>query len=645
MNPQIAVIGSSTAPKILLVRQLGEPDTVRKDIKTRSTFALVLLRSTVALVLLALPAALLHPQEPQQWPQDDPPTEQAPGYAQPQYAQPQQGYPQLYSPPNPQQGYYSQPASQPYTQQPDYGQQPGYAQAQGMNAEQLEQLVAPIALYPDALLAQILAASTYPAQIAAADQWLRGMGNAPPEQVAAAANAQTGWDPSVKALTAYPQVLSMMNQNLQWTTSLGNAYYNQPQDLLQTVQVLRQRAESAGNLQSSPQEGVTNNQGYIALAPPNPEVVNVPTYDPWAVYGQPITPYPDYSPLDAFGSVVGAGLQYGLSFAVSPFLSTPFGLLSWGLDWLGSAILFNHDPWCSNSYSVADWGFPHGGPRAFRGGEYARYGDRNGHGWNSNGNQQGFNRGGGRYPVARPGQGFVGSNRYGDNRGTNFPTARPGQSFQGREWGGTTRGNPGYSSQTHPAMPQQYALNHLPPPVAHPQPYQGSPQSFGNRGQSYGYGSQSYAPRPQPYSNNGQRPSFGSGYDPRPMQNYGRGHSLGYGAPSQTYRAPTPSFGGHGYSQPPSNSFAGSYGNHSGGFHLFGGGHNNAPSYGGSHSFGGGGHSFGGSSHSFGGGGHSFGGGGGHSFGGGGHSFGGGHSGGGHSGGGHSGGGGHDHHH
>lgn len=613
--------------------------------------ALVLLRSAVALVLLTLPLAAIRAQEPepQQWPQDDDYGQQ-PASPQPQYAQP-------YS--DPQQGY----NSQPYGQQPGYGAQPGYgqplaygqpqgyAQAQGMNAEQLEQMAAPIALYPDALLAQILAASTYPAQVAAADEWLRSMGDAPAEQIAAGAAAQTGWDPSVKALTDYPQVLSMMNQNLPWTTALGNAYYNQPQDLLQTVQVLRQRAEAAGNLQSTPQEQVATNQGYITVAPANPQVVYVPTYNPWAAYGQPIAAYPDYQPLDAVGAIVGDAVQFGLSFAVSPYLA-PFNLLGWGLDWLGHAILFDHDVWYSHSGSVRDWGFPHGGPRAFRGGEFARYGDRGGRfgggygqgGWNRYGNQsgfnrqQGFNRGGGQFPVARPAQGY--ENRYqgGYNRGSNYPVARPGQGYAG----GSNRGYSGYGNQTHPAMPQQggprqYAYNRGPSAVG-PQSYRGTPQSFAGHGQiygSYGYGSQSYA-RPQQPSNYGQHSAFGSGAYSRGTPVYGGGgRNYGFSAPSRSYRAPTPSFG-HGAGRPPSNAFAGNYGQsgHSGGFHLFGGGHN-------SQSFGGSSHSFGGGNHSFSGGGHSFGGGG-HSFGGGGHSFGGGHSGGGHSGGGHSGGG---HHH
>src|ERR1700738_321174 len=110
------------------------------------------------------------------------------------------------------------------------------------------------------------------------------MGNAPPEQIAAGASEQVGWDPSVKALTAFPQVLGMLTGNLQWTTGLGNAYYNQPQDVLQTVQVLRGR-----------QEQVVDNPGYISVAPANPEVVYVPEYNPWVVYGAPVAPYPYFT--------------------------------------------------------------------------------------------------------------------------------------------------------------------------------------------------------------------------------------------------------------------------------------------------------------------------------------------------------------
>ncbi|HUP04586.1 MAG TPA: DUF3300 domain-containing protein, partial [Bryobacteraceae bacterium] len=262
-------------------------------------------------------------------------------------------------------------AQSQYIPQPQYAYAPqvqlyapqGYAQ-RPLSPQELTQLVAPIALYPDPLVAQILAASTYPAQISAADQWRRSIGNAPAEQIAAGADAQTSWDPSVKALTAFPQVLAMLNQNLQWTTSLGNAYYNQPQDLLQTIQVLRQRAEQAGNLQSTPQEQVYDNQGAIDIAPANPQIVYVPAYDPWSAYGEPVTPYPGFSLLGEIGSWIGTGfMHFGPGVAMSAFLGTPWGWLGWGLDWLAHAILFHHDDYWTNSNSVRDWGFPRGGPR------------------------------------------------------------------------------------------------------------------------------------------------------------------------------------------------------------------------------------------------------------------------------------------
>ena len=609
------------------VNRLAKKIHPRCQFNLLSSF-LVLRTLAVALVLLALPAALVRAQEPEPWPQDDDYGTQV------QNAQPYNIHQQPYNDPqypqaNQQQGYYGQgyPQQPGYAPQQDDGQGPAYMPAQAMNAQQLEQLLAPIALYPDALLAQILAASTYPAQIAAADQWRRSMGGAPPDQIAAIANGEGGWDPSVKALTAYPQILDMMNQNLQWTTALGNAYYNQPQDVMETVQVLRQRAESVGNLQSTPQEQVTADQGYISVAPSNPEVVYVPTYNPWVVYGQPIAAYPGYEPIDTIGAIVGAGVQFGLQFAVGAFLA-PFNLLGWGLDWFGHAILFDHDVWCSRSGSVHDWGFPHGGPRAFRGGEWARYGGygRGGYGgygnrggMNGYRNQPGYGGGGGHFPVARPMQGS--ENRYGGyNRAGNAPIARPGGGGNGFGHpinGGPVRGYLGSGGGTHPAMPgQSYAYHGPTAPVARPQPYRGNPQRYGYSG-------------PQQFSNYGQHGRPGSGSYPRAF-----GGGQGYRAPSEAYRAPTPNFG-HGFGPPPSRAFAGNSG-HSSGLHFFGGGHNSAPSYGGGHSFGGGGggHSF------FGGGGHSGSGGGGHSFSGGGHSFGGGHSGGGHSGGG-----GHGHHH
>src|SRR6202050_2157261 len=185
--------------------------------------------------------------------------------------------------------------------------QPGSAAIEPLGAQQLQQLVAPIALYPDTLVAQVLTAATYPAQVADADRWRRTQGYASSDQIAAGADAQS-WDPSVKALTAFPQVLEQMNYNLQWTTQLGNAYYNQPQDVLEAVQGMRQRAQAAGNLRSTPQETVNYDQGNIVLAPVSPQVMYVPVYNPWAVYGQPVAPYPGFSLLGALGSFIGSSV-------------------------------------------------------------------------------------------------------------------------------------------------------------------------------------------------------------------------------------------------------------------------------------------------------------------------------------------------
>lgn len=265
----------------------------------------------------------------------------------------------------------AQPAGNP-DEAPEYGQQtygdesaPGSQQP--LDASQLEQLVAPIALYPDALVAQVLAASTYPTQVQEADRWRQAQYNAPPEQIAAGADMQS-WDPSVKALTAVPQVLAQMDRNLQWTTDLGNAYYNQPQDVLEAVQVMRGRAQAAGNLRSSPQEIVRDDGSNIVVAPANPQVVYVPAYNPWAVYGAPISPYPGFSLLGTVGDFfASSAIRFGLGVAMTAFTHTPWGWLAWGLDWLAHSLMFHGAGYYSHSATVAHWGFPHHGFYAYAG--------------------------------------------------------------------------------------------------------------------------------------------------------------------------------------------------------------------------------------------------------------------------------------
>ncbi|HXW92808.1 MAG TPA: DUF3300 domain-containing protein, partial [Terriglobales bacterium] len=235
---------------------------------------------------------------------------------------------------------------------------------QPLDAERLEQLVAPIALYPDTLVALVLTASTYPAQVAEADRWRQMEGFASSEQVAAGADAQN-WDPSIKALTAFPQVLAQMAQNLPWTTDLGNAYYNQPSDTLEAVQVMRRRAQAAGNLEATPQEAVNYVGGYIQLAPVNPQLIYVPTFNPWIVYGAPVSPYPGFSLVTTLGSFLASSVvHFGIGIALTAFTRMPWGLLAWGLSWLAQAVLFHNTNYYSHSTTVADWGLPRGGLRA-----------------------------------------------------------------------------------------------------------------------------------------------------------------------------------------------------------------------------------------------------------------------------------------
>src|SRR6266478_2502481 len=139
-------------------------------------------------------------------------------------------------------------------------------QAAQQSSEQLQQLVAPIALYPDALVAQILSAATYPDQVVEAGRWIQQHKDLQGEQLAQEVDKQP-WDPSVKALTQFPAVLANMNQNLAWTSELGDAYVNQQQDVSQAIQVMRQRAKQAGNLKTTAQQKVSNQGQTIVIQP------------------------------------------------------------------------------------------------------------------------------------------------------------------------------------------------------------------------------------------------------------------------------------------------------------------------------------------------------------------------------------------
>src|SRR5216684_2589380 len=212
---------------------------------------------------------------------------------------------------------------------------------------QLQQLVAPIALYPDALVAQILAAATYPDQIVEADRWLQQHPDLKGEELGKEVDKQP-WDPSVKALVEFPSVLANMDKNLSWTSSLGDAYVNQQQEVMNAVQVMRDRAGKAGNLKSTSQEKVKNEGKTIVIEPADPEVVYVPEYDPWLVYGEPIGVWPGwYSYPGLF--LAGPGIAFGFGFGVGFFGGYGWGWHHWGYDWHHHGILFDHHGYVSHS--------------------------------------------------------------------------------------------------------------------------------------------------------------------------------------------------------------------------------------------------------------------------------------------------------
>ena len=219
-----------------------------------------------------------------------------------------------------------------------------------LSPDELDQLVAPVALYPDALLAQVLAASTYPSQVVEANRWIRSYEGAPPERIAQMANA-TSWDPSVKSLTAFPSVLENLARNLDWTTQLGNAYYNQPEDVMEAVQAMRQQAYEAGNLRSTPQQRVVYTPTYISIDPADPAVVYVPYYNPWIVYGALVNPwYPYYLlPPSAYIYYGGLAIGFGAGISIVAFSRWAWGWGHWRPDWRRRAIYYRQNRYISRS--------------------------------------------------------------------------------------------------------------------------------------------------------------------------------------------------------------------------------------------------------------------------------------------------------
>jgi hypothetical protein len=251
---------------------------------------------------------------------------------------------------------------------------PAYTQ---MTKEQLQQLVAPIALYPDSLVAQVLAASTFPEQVVEADRWVQAHPDLKGNDLGNAVDQQP-WDPSVKALAAFPSVLGNMDKNLSWTSSLGDAYYNQQQDVMDAVQVMRRKAQDAGNLKSTQQQTVEEKDSAIEIEPADPEVVYVPAYDPWLIYGYPVAAWPGWYPYPGIW-FDGPFLSFGLGFGIGWWGGFGWGWGHWGFDWHNHYAVFDHGRYFSGSrtfYNRANFGRGGGFDRGGRGFDRAGGGAR-----------------------------------------------------------------------------------------------------------------------------------------------------------------------------------------------------------------------------------------------------------------------------
>lgn len=210
-------------------------------------------------------------------------------------------------------------------------------------AEQLDSLVAPIALYPDPLLAQVLAASTYPLEIIQLQQWL-GKNKNLKDKALADAVAKEQWDASVQALAALPEVANRLANDIQWTTDLGNAFLAQQADVMDAVQRMRKKAQDKGTLKSTEQQTVetrvVEKKEVIVIEQANPQVVYVPSYDPVVVWGPPYYyPYPPiYYPTGYYAA--GLALSFGVGVMMGAFWSGGWG---WGCGWGGNNVYINHN--------------------------------------------------------------------------------------------------------------------------------------------------------------------------------------------------------------------------------------------------------------------------------------------------------------
>ena len=252
---------------------------------------------------------------------------------------------------------YSFGADQPAAASAEPGPAPGAA-----TQKELEELVSPIALYPDLLVARILVASTYPDQVVEAHEWLQQNSNLPHEQLAAQVNAQP-WDPSIKSLAQFSPVLQTMSDSLAWTSALGEAYYNQPDDVMEAIQALRSRAVEAGTLKSTAQQKVevqpapppvssegeaqpAAQQQTVIIQPAQQDVVYAPQYDPATAYGAPVQAPEGYTGTEMLATGL---LSFGAGMALGALINEDDD--DWDCGWSdgGGSVHYNNNVYVSNS--------------------------------------------------------------------------------------------------------------------------------------------------------------------------------------------------------------------------------------------------------------------------------------------------------
>jgi len=479
--------------------------------------------------------------------------------------------------------------------------------------DQLNNLVAPIALYPDPLLSQMLSASTYPLEIVQAQQWLGQNRNLQGTQLVEAARQQN-WDPSVQALVVFPNALALLANDARWTTDLGNAFLAQQADVMSAVQRMRSRARANGKLTNTPQQVVTTatqeGRDAIEIQPADPQVVYVPTYNPAYVWGPPVWgAYPDlWYP---------AGFGFGFGFGPGYYMSSYYpgwggwGGWGWGCGWFGGGLYVNAGFF--NHYGYRRGGF----------GGYGGYGGGNGFAGRSAWMHDPGHRMGVAYPNRTVSSRFSGGSMNGRSFGGSARTGvgqlngsgRQGTSQINRAGGGAATGGArspasgGWQrfgdsnrpqaagtanggSRSYQSGAQNYRSSPSSGQSSSPNNYSAPRGGGASAPRSYSAPGQGYS-APRSYS--GQR-SFGGGGSSAPRS---------YSAPSQSYSAPRSysgqrSFGGGGSSAPrsysaPSQSYSAPRSSSgpraSGGGSGYSGGHSGGnPGSSGGHSSGGGGH-------------------------------------------------------